>query len=109
MAEAFLQNRLVSRGVPARVHSAGLLQSGRPATDEGVAVLGTLGLDITPHRSRTVEEHMLATADLLLGMARMHVREAVVMLPSIWPRAFTLKELVRRGADVGPRAPGQPL
>jgi protein-tyrosine-phosphatase len=49
----------------------------------------------------------VAEADLILGMARLHVREAVVLRPDAWPRAFTLKELVRRGEDVGPRALGQ--
>ena len=109
MAEAFLRERLRRDGVDATVHSAGLLQSGRPATDHGVSVLADLGLDIRAHRSRTIDERLLGGADLVLGMAREHVREAVVLVPEIWPRAFTLKELVRRAIDVGPRTPGQPL
>ncbi len=36
-------------------------------------------------------------------MAREHVRDAVSVVPAVWPRAFTLKELVRRGELVGPR------
>jgi hypothetical protein len=27
----------------------------------------------------------------------------------VWPRAFTLKELVRRGEAIGPRGAGEPL
>ena len=27
----------------------------------------------------------------------------------MWPRAFTLKELVRRGEMIGPRAPGESI
>jgi hypothetical protein len=42
-------------------------------------------------------------------MAREHVREAVVQVPEVWPRTFTLKELVRRGRRVGPRRSGQPV
>ena len=42
-------------------------------------------------------------------MAREHLRHAVVTLPAAWPRAFTLRELVRRGAAVGGRRPGESL
>jgi protein-tyrosine-phosphatase len=38
----------------------------------------------------------------VLGMAREHVREAVTLDPVALDRAFTLKEIVRRG-DVRPR------
>jgi protein-tyrosine-phosphatase len=33
----------------------------------------------------------------------------VVLCPAAWPRAFTLKELVRRGQRIGPRMTGEPL
>ena len=42
-------------------------------------------------------------------MSREHLREAVLAQPDIWPRAFTLKELVRRGETIGPRAPGESI
>jgi protein-tyrosine-phosphatase len=51
----------------------------------------------------------LERAELTLAMARENLRHAVVTAPAIWPRAFTLKELVRRGEAVGPRAPGESL
>jgi len=109
MAEAFLQHRLQRQGVEARVHSAGLLRAGVPASEHGVAVLRGLGLDLGAHRSTTMTKQLLQGADLVLGMAREHVRAAVVEEPQVWPRAFTLKELVRRGAEVGPRTEGQPF
>lgn len=43
------------------------------------------------------------SADLLIGMAREHVREAVVLDPDAFARTFTLRELVRRGEAVGHR------
>ena len=109
MAEAFLRHQLERRGVPAHVHSAGLMYDGEPATDHGVAVLRELGLDISSHRSRIMGDELLTRADLVLGMARLHIREAVVRVPSIWPRSFTLKELVRRGLETGTRSADQPL
>ena len=109
MAEAMLRHRLQALGVDARVASAGLLRSGQPASEHGVAVLRERGIDMTAHRSRSMSRDILGSADLLLAMAREHVREAVVLDPSLWPRTFTLKELVRRGEAIGPRRQGEPL
>lgn len=54
-------------------------------------------------------ETMLDEADLVVCMAREHLKEAVVLHPPVWPRSFTLKELVRRAEQAGARAPGQPF
>lgn len=109
MAEAFLRHRLDSLGVPARVRSAGLLESGNPAAPSGVEILAGRGLDMSAHRSTTMSADILRQADLAIGMARQHVREAVVIAREVWPRTFTLKELVRRGAAIGPRKEGEGL
>ena len=37
------------------------------------------------------------------------MRHAVVTAPAAWPRPFTLRELVRRGAVIGPQPPGESL
>ena len=73
------------------------------------SALAAYGLDISWHRSHQVNDADLAWADLVLGMSREHVRHAVVTAPDAWPRAFTLKEMVRRGEETGPRMPGEPL
>jgi protein-tyrosine phosphatase len=109
MAEALLRSALATRGVEASVSSAGLFRGGVPASPGSVRAMALRGIDIDEHRSRTVSEELLGSADLVVGMARLHVREAVVALPDVWPRAFTLKELVRRGNDAGARAAGQPF
>ncbi|MGI8809028.1 MAG: hypothetical protein ACR2KK_14550 [Acidimicrobiales bacterium] len=109
MAEVLLRHRLEALGVDARVASAGLLRSGQPASDHGVDILRGRGLDMTTHRSRAISRELLASADLILAMAREHVREAVVLDRSLWPRTFTLKELVRRGEAVGPRRAEEPF
>lgn len=104
MAEALLRDRLARRGVPANVHSAGLLDSGRRASDHGIDVLRGRGLAIDSHRSTTLRPEFIDAADLILGMARLHVRETVVSRPAAWSKAFTLKELVRRGEELGGRS-----
>ena len=109
MAEVLLRHRLGDLGVEAKVASAGLLHSGQPASDHGVDILRGRGLDMTTHRSRAMSRELLSSADLILGMAREHVREAVVLDRALWPRTFTLKELVRRGEAVGPRGAHESL
>jgi len=107
MAEVFLARRLEEIGVAARVHSAGLLDDGRPA--QGVEVLATMGFDTSAHRSRRMTAEMLERAGLVLCMAREHLREAVLLSQSAWPKSFTLKEIVRRGEQAGPRVADQPF
>ena len=93
----------------AKVLSAGLLEAGNPASGHGVDVLSGLGIDLSAHRSQSMTAELIERADLVLAMAREHVREAVVAVPEAFPRTFTLKELTRRGREVGPRQPGEPL
>ena len=109
MAEVLLRHRLADRGVDAHVHSAGQSASGYPASPPGVAVLRARGFDLGAHRSRRMTAAMVSGADLVVGMAREHVREAVVQVPDAWSRTFTLKELVRRGEAIGPRREDEPL
>jgi protein-tyrosine-phosphatase len=103
MAEALLRKHLAAQGVDAHVHSAGLLDAGRPATDMAIETLASAGLDLSPHRSRQIEQTMITGADLVLGMAQEHVREVVLLDPDAWPKAFTLKEVVRNAETTGER------
>ena len=109
MAEGLLRHRLKGVADDVHVHSAGLLDLGRPATPEGVSVLAGLGIDISTHQSRQVTAELVRHADLVIGMSRRHVAEAAVLVPEAWTKSFTLKELVRRGDEAGPRRRGQPL
>jgi protein-tyrosine-phosphatase len=109
MAAALLGRRLDAAGVKAGVSSAGLLFDGKPATDHGLKAMADRGLDTSGHRSRRLQPDLVAGADIVIGMARIHVREAVALVPDALGRAFTLKEIVRRGEERGGRAPGEPL
>jgi protein-tyrosine phosphatase len=110
MAQAMLARELAARGEPARVTSAGVAGGGAaPVPGEVAAVLAGYGLDVTGHRSAAVTAADLCRADLILTMAREHLRHAVVLEPGAWPRAFTLRELARRAGQAGARAPGEPL
>jgi protein-tyrosine phosphatase len=109
MAAAMLARRLSGLGVTARVRSAGMLRGGNPPLPEVISVMARYGIDITWHRSRVACAGDLARASLVLAMARDHLRYAVVTEPGVWPRAFTLRELIRRGERIGPRRPDEPF
>jgi protein-tyrosine-phosphatase len=109
MAEGLLRHRLDGLGIEARIRSAGVLDSGSPAAPEAVAALQARGIDISAHRSQRLSGPLVADADLVLGMAREHVREVALIAPAAWPSSFTLKEFVRRGELAGPWARGQSL
>lgn len=109
MAEGLLRDRLSRLGAGVEVRSAGLAFDDRPATPEAVDASARRGVDISAHRSRIITAEMVESSDLVLGLERMHVREAILLAHSAAPRCFSLKELARRSAGAGPRAPAETL
>lgn len=109
MAQAYLGSMVLERNLDMTVESAGTLHGDRAIAPSAVQVIGNDGLDMADHRSRLLDPEAIERSDLILGMAREHVREVVSLDPSAWPRSFTLKELVRRGEQLGRRAGGQSL
>jgi protein-tyrosine phosphatase len=109
MAEAILADMLKRRGVAAEVVSAGLLEAGRPMAPAALDAVRGDSPAMGGHRSRTLTSEEVEGADLVLGMTREHVREAVVLVPDAWEHTFTLKELVRRGEVHGRRGTNQTL
>lgn len=61
------------------------------------------GLDLRPHMARRLDVGMVARADMVIGMERSHVREVVLADPPAFSKSFTLREIVRRGAERGGR------
>src|SRR5579862_673039 len=109
MAAALLARRLAVLGLTVPVRSAGMLRCGDPPHPEVVSVMASYGIEISSHSSRVARATDLARASLVLAMARDNLRYAVITEPGVWPRAFTRKELIRRGEQIGPRPPGEPL
>lgn len=109
MAAALLARRLAVLGVAVPVRSAGMIGGGDPPEPEVISVMARYGIEMESHRSRIARASDLARASLVLAMARENLRYAVITEPRTWPRAFTLKELIRRGEQVGPRPPGEPF
>lgn len=126
MAEVLLRRRLDAAGIPAWVGSAGTSAfDGDPVPAEAVEAVAGIGGGagsgsggggarsggggLEGHRSRPVTAELVGDASLVLGLARRHVRELTVADPSVFPRCFTLKELVRRGQACGARRAGERL
>lgn len=109
MAQGFLTAELASRGVGGTVRSAGTAVGPERPPVDAVAAMAAWGIDTSGHRARALEDGLLDAADLVLGMTRAHVREAVARVPAVLPRAFTLKELVRRATGVGARPTDEPF
>jgi protein-tyrosine-phosphatase len=104
-----LRARLDREGIDVEVRSAGLLTGGQPASPATVSVALEYGIDLSGHVSQTLGAELLGETDLVLGMSVEHVREVVALCPVLWPRAFTLKELVNRGGRIGRRVRDDPL
>ena len=102
VAERLLQREWTGAGVPVQVTSAGS-RGGRntvhPATLEAARFVR---VDLSDHTSRLLTADMIDTegADLVIGMTREHLRHAISLQPTCWPRAFTFRELVRRTAQL---------
>jgi protein-tyrosine phosphatase len=110
MVEALIARRLAREGVNAVVRSAGVhARDAAPPIAEVVAVMREFGIDVSGHVSRPVMPELIKGADLVIGLAREHVRETVVLEPDSYGRTFTLRELVRRSRAAGARPAGTEL
>jgi len=109
MAAPLLARQLAALGEPVPVHSAGTLRHGDPPHPEVISVMAAYGIETASHRSYVASAEDLVRAALVLAMSRENLRYAVTTAPAAWPRAFTLKELIRRGEQIGPRSPGEPF
>lgn len=107
MAEAVVRHHLGPAGV--ETHSCGLLEAGSPATPEAIEAVAGYGIDLSGHRSRRLNAHLVEESDLVLAMTRQHLREVVVTVPEAFAWTFTFKELVRRGEAAGARRPDEDL
>jgi protein-tyrosine phosphatase len=107
MAEWLLRAHLEERGAEANVHSAGTLQWEGAPPAQAVAAMQERGIDMSAHRSRALRASLIADADLVLCMTRNHLWAVTTHDPGAAERTFLVGELVRLGAKVGPREPGE--
>jgi len=109
MATPLLARRLAALGVTVPVRSAGMIRRGDSPRPEVISVMASYGIRTASHRSRVACAADLARATLVLAMSRENLRYAVITARGAWPRAFMLKELIRRGERIGPLPSGEPF
>lgn len=97
VAERALQRQLRASGVPAVVRSAGT-HGGLRNDSTMVRAAREAGHDLSGHVSRPIDRRELEQAQLVIAMDRGHIERIVPDAPNVWPRIFTLAELVRRAS-----------
>lgn len=111
MAMGLLADRLAQSDSKGIVRSAGFARADVPVHPYAFECMRERSIDIGSHRSAVLGREWIVgpefVPDVVVGMAREHVRNIVLLERSAWSRTFTLKELVRRAAAVGRREPGQ--
>ena len=109
-AELLLERELVAHGTNGvAVHSAGTRGASFGPPERLVKEAAAFDIDLEGHVPQVIDQAMVGEADLLIGMTREHVREVVLIQTSAFSRSFTLREIVRRGQEVGPRPPHEEL
>jgi len=108
VTEHLLQRHLDARGVAAVVRSAGTHGGLIAVHHDTASAAERVGVDLGGHVSRALNPELLQRegADLIVTMTREHLRHVATIDPGAWPRAFTLKELVRRASAVDPTTTG---
>ena len=108
LTAAALARRAAEADLPVVVTSAGIAAlPGAVATPPTVEAGRRIGLDLRGHVATALDPSVVRDADLVIGLERRHVQEIVLHDPRAFSRSFTLKELARRGAEVGSRADNQ--
>jgi protein-tyrosine-phosphatase len=84
-----------------QVESAGTWAlDGKPASRNSQIVMARRGLNINAHRSRTVDEELMAGADLILTMEAGHKEALQLEFPFAAKRVFLLTEMVGQTESV---------
>lgn len=109
MAAGLFAGHMADRGIDAQIRSAGFITENKSASEHAVTTLSRRGVDISNHSSQLVTAQLLEAQDLILVMAREHLRAAAVAAPGAFSRTFTIKEFVRRGLKLGQRTADQSL
>ncbi|PZF81015.1 hypothetical protein C1I92_23185 [Jiangella anatolica] len=96
IAAAMLDTYAPRAGSPLIGRSGALVGAHGSVPPVGITLMRERGLELGGHRSLPVTAASVASAALVLGMEREHVRAVVDAHPDAWARTFTLKDFVRR-------------
>jgi protein-tyrosine phosphatase len=92
MAEGFLRDQAIRRGLDIDVRSTGThAWNGRAATIDGRRVMADLGVPIDDHRTLELDRDLIDWADLVICLATEHLRETRRSFSDAADKTFTLK------------------
>ena len=92
--------------IPVVVDSFGTMErEGDPALPKAIRAARPFGVDLMPHRARSVSPDSLRTSDLVVGFEPFHVAHSVVTGGADRSRAFLLPELAWMLEEVSPVPP----
>ena len=96
MAEHLLKEKLKKMNIDnIEVESAGLSAFfPQKASKNAILVMNEIGIDISSHVSRLINEEMIKESTLILTMERYHKEVITKMYPGVMDKVFTLKEYV---------------
>ncbi len=96
MAEGLFRHALKDRR-DLSVDSAGVSAlDGQAASPEAIRALSNVGIDISHHRSRRVQEELINKASLILAMTRAHAATLLQHFPQAAEKIFLLREFDER-------------
>jgi protein-tyrosine-phosphatase len=99
MAEAIASGILKGAGV--KVASAGLsAYNGAAASTHAAACMEHLGLSLSGHRARTIDDQLMDVADLILTMTTGHKNYLQQQYPHVAFKIYTLNEYVGEDGEV---------
>lgn len=98
MAEKLLQHALDAEGEPLntlRVASAGVAAAnGHPASDNSVAALKKVGLDLSQHESQALTQEWIDSAFAIFGMTDSHIDVLRHYYPKLPERVHLLRDFL---------------
>ncbi len=101
-----LDRALLRRGLNAIVESGGFLEGGAPACSMMSSFASEIGLDLSFHVSRKVDDYSLGDARLVLTMERRHARDLMVEFDAGVERIFTIGGFIAQAGSFPPTGEG---
>jgi protein-tyrosine-phosphatase len=98
-AASVLRTRLAAAGLTIPVESAGLMAGRRVAPPDAVRAAAERGIDLSPHRSRSLDRGLVDAADLIVVMNPGH-RRAVTLRDTV-PKTVLVLGDVDPSPDAG--------
>lgn len=93
MAEGLLKDMAKKNNLETEVKSAGVFaDDGGHVSENALSALEEMGIDISNHRSQSVNKELVEQADLILTMSKSHKESLILNYPHIKEKVFLLNE-----------------